>query len=177
MGFYPKDIFPGRISTMKNPKSARNNPINNPPSYQTRFIDRYKTAPSCETLKRLHQEPDPGNQPGDLEAAGLDHDQQLKARKYAMAYKADLGRSYSHEFLRYLSDLSYSVLGEWLQENAPEEIQDLFQDVIILNRDVAAFEGPGKPSDFYFSGLTETVSQVSQLIPRLGGKFEEFTEF
>lgn len=146
----------------------------NTPTTQTQFIDRYQTNPSSETLKRLQQQPDPGNQPADLENAGLNQNQQLKAMKYAMAYKADLGRTYSHEFLKYLSGLSYSVLIKWLQENTPTEIQDLFEAVVILSNDVAAIEGTAGLNDLHYALITETVASVSQLIPRLSGKFEEF---
>lgn len=144
---------------------------------QDLFIDRYQTHPSRETLKRLHQEPDPGNQPADLVNAGLDQTQRLKAMKYAMASKADLARTYSHEFMKYFSDLSYSVLNGWIRENAPKEIQDLFEAVVILSNDVAAIEGPAGLHDPHYALVSELIATVSQLIPRLGGKFEEFSEF
>jgi hypothetical protein len=162
------DFIPERISTMTT-QTIQN-------QYPNPYIDRYEMPPSSETLKRLHQEPDPGNQPADLEKAGLDFSQQMKAMEYAIAYKADLGRSYSHEFLKYLSELTYSVLRGWLQENTPEEIQDLFEAVIILSNDVSSFQGSTGFHDPHYALIAELVTEVSQLIPRLGGRFDELKE-
>ncbi len=143
----------------------------------TQYLTKFDTFPSEETIKRINRPVDPGNELADLERAGLDEEQQHKAFLYGIGHKADLGRSYSHEFINYLSELSYSVLSAWLKENAPPEIAALFEDVVILVGDVARFEGVDGLKDIYFNMLAETVADVSQIIPRVGGKFEEFTDY
>lgn len=143
----------------------------------TQYLTEYDTLPSQETVKRLNHPVDPGNELADLERAGLDEEQRHKAFLYGIGHKADLGRSFSHEFINYLSELSYSVLSAWIKENAPPEIAALFEDVVILVGDVARFEGVEGLHDIYFSMLAETVADVSQIIPGIGGKFEEFTDY
>ena len=86
-------------------------------------------------------------------------------------YEVELGSQWSEEFIESLSIQANKTLIDWLKaNNAPKEVVDMLEDVILLERCVSGFENQNL-SDNLAMQLTQELPSITYHIVELGGVF------
>ena len=88
-----------------------------------------------------------------------------------MDYEVELGALWSKEFIGALSTQANKTLIDWLKaNNAPKQVVDMLEDVILLERCVSGFENQNL-SDNLAMQLTQELPSITYHIAELGGVF------
>jgi len=103
------------------------------------------------------------------------NDNPLELRKAVIEaitdYEVELWSLWSEEFIASLSIQANETLIDWLKaNNAPKEVVDMLEDVILLERCVSGFENQNL-SDNLAMQLTQELPSITYHIVELGGVF------
>jgi len=96
----------------------------------------------------------------------------VEEAKKNMDFEAQIGRSFAPEFVSILASNAADTIREWMKKNnCPKQVIDLFDHVIMLERDTIHLENHDL-SDWDATGLAQEIGNITELIAQLGGEFQ-----